>query len=285
MYRRSQEREEKARRNAETVMAHWGIPEEQWMAPRICVVLGGAGWGDVSIMQPEHHQFLVPDNNYWRRPILNDFSGLQELPEHKRVVEYGHVAGKEVLVLKGRVHLNEGVEHPHYKFYARLQIEMLIKMGCRVFILTSAAASFRDEVHIGDLIVVNGFDDASAPEMPLEAFEKPQAERVLDAKLRELAFTAANIAEVGMREAGVAMVRGPLVPIFSCNKPRLRIGGASATVTSILPEATIAALYPDTRVLGLAFVSIGADGTILAPTEEQTAKRGELLARIIAQLP
>lgn len=287
MYRRSAEHEEKAERNAETVMAHWGIPEEQWMAPRICVVLGGAGWGDVSIMQPEHHQFLVPDNNYWRRPILNDFSGLQELPEHKRVVEYGHVAGKEVLVLKGRVHLNEGVKNPAYKFYARLQIEILIKMGCRVFVLTSAAASFREEVRVGDVIVVNGFDDVSAPEMPLEAFEKPQAERVLCPNLRLSASRANTAASPGfkMYETGVAMVRGPLVPVLSCNKPHLRMSGASATVTSILPEATIAALYPDMRVLGLAFVSIGTDGTIIVPTDEQTAKRGELLTRIIEQLP
>lgn len=287
MYRRSAEHEARAARNAETVMTHWGFPEAQWMAPRICVVLGGAGWGDVSIVQVEQFFPLVPTEDYRKRPILNDFSGLKELPEHKRVVEYGHVAGKEVLILKGRVHLNECVEHPDYKFYVRLQIETLIKMGCRTFILTSAAASFREEAHIGDLIVVNGFTGMLAPEMPLEAFEKPQAERVLCPNLRLCASRANTGADLGfkMYEAGVAMVRGPLVPVFSCDKPLLRATGADAAVTSILPEATIAALYPDTRALGLVFVSIGADGTIIEPTEEQTVKRGELLKGIIAQLP
>lgn len=284
MYRRSAEHEAKATRNAETIMGYWGIPREQWMMPRVCVVLGGAGWGDVSIMAVEKFFPLVPTEDWRRRPILNDFSGLKELPEHKRVVEYGHVAEREVLVLKGRVHLNEGVEHPEYKFYARLQIEMLIKMGCRVFILTSAAASFRDEISPGTIIAVNGFDDTSAPEMPLEAFEKPEAERVLYPQLRQIALESARRIVIPMREGGVAMVRGPLVPVFSCNKSRLRMGGASVTVTSILTEAMIAALYQDIAVLGLSFVSIGSDGMKLHPNEEHAVKRAMLLKDIIAQL-
>lgn len=290
MYRRSPEHEERAKCDAVTVMHHWGIVKDrdnpvELAVPRIGIVLGGAGWGDVSVMEPEHSFFLVPTADYWRRPILMDFSGLKELPEHKRVMEYGRVAGKEVLVLKGRVHLNEARKHPEYAFYARLQIEILRQMGCDIFILTSAAASFRDEVKLGDIVVASGFAGYAPPHMPLEAFEKPEPERVLDPKLQHLACEAGKSVGLRIYAGGVAMVSGPLVPILSGDLPAMRILNADVAVTSILTEATIAALYPDTRAVGLSFVSIAPDGTKYAATPDDTMKRGELLTRIITGLP
>ncbi|MDO8585301.1 MAG: hypothetical protein Q7R85_04270 [bacterium] len=264
-------------------MDHWKISKDP-VVPRICVVLGGAGWGDVSVMQPERSFFLVPTEDYNRRPILMAFSGLKELSDHKRVVEYGHVSGKEVLILKGRVHINEALAHPEYAFYARLQIEMLIKMGCRTFILTSAAASFRENVKLGDIIVASGFSGHSAPNMPLEADEKPEPERVLDPELQHLACEVGKSAGLRIYGGGVVMVRGPLVPTLSHDVNHLCDSGADVTVTSILPEATFVALYPNTRAVGLSSVSIAADGTKYVATPEYTAKRGELLQNMIAGL-
>ncbi len=284
MYRRSSEHEARAERNAVTIMDHWGICKDP-VAPRVCVVLGGAGWGDASLMQPEHSFFLVPNEDWRRRPILMDFSGLKELPEHKRVVEYGHVAGKEVLVLKGRMHISEALAHPEYAFYARLQIEMLRKMGCDTFILTSAAASFRDTVRIGDIVVTSGFSDKFAPNMPIEADEKPEPERVLDPKLQHLACEVGKSVGLRIYGGGVAMVRGPLVPILSGDISLMSLLSADVAVTSILPEATIAALYPATKAVGLSFVSIAHDGMKYVATPEYTTKRGELLRGIIAGLP
>ena len=80
------------------------------------------------------------------------------------------------------------------------------------------------------------------------------------------------------------MVRGPLVPVFSCDVPLMRMTGALVAVTSILPEATTAALYPETRVLGLSFVSIARGGGNTAPTNEDKGKLGPLLKGIMERL-
>lgn len=209
----------------------------------------GTGWGDAFRMQEFHGLSFehVPG-----------FSSLQDIPGHARYVEYGKVNGREVLALRGRVHLNEHPANPKLPLMVRLQTEMLIAAGARTLIVTCAAGSLNTTLapprHV---CVTDGFVTMFAPPMPLFAGEFCSPEDALDRELIEKVIK--NTRRPGHFDKWVAigghvMVRGPFFEGRRYDKQFLASTGAKTVGMSTLPEACVAALF-GAKVLALAYVS------------------------------
>lgn len=270
-------REKAAQLAAEVLKERLGVnPDDQ----PIGLVLG-TGWGDVLPVDG------VQTCSF--RDILG-FRKLETLEGHAREVVSGQVAGKPVLALRGRVHLNEAPCDQSVAKMVRLQIEMLLQCGVRTLILTSAVGALPRPVSrlfkVGEVCVVNGFVTLFAPDMPLWAGEFCSPEDTLDPALQSLAMKMAR--NVGGGTAGHVMVRGPFFEGRRYDKEYLSRTGASVVGMSMLPEACIAALY-GARVLGLGFVTNDAieehsHEENLARAKAARAKLGAYLTRIIAAI-
>ncbi len=225
---------------------------------KIGIVLG-TGWGDLLPLERKRELEFAE---------IPGFTELRELPGHARRVAAGEVGGVPVVALRGRIHLNEAPVSRRLAEMARLQIEMLLKTGVDTLILTCAAGSVNYPPGIGDVCVVDGFVTLFAPEMPLYAGEFCSPEDTLDRGLLQLALEAGRQIPLDRRDVpqgerpfvcrgGHAMVRGPFFEGRRYDKNFLAQTGARVVGMSVLPEACVAALYPGTRVLALAFVTNG----------------------------
>ena len=212
--------------------------------PEVGIILG-TGWGDKLVVDPcvELPFTSVPG-----------FSELASLEGHARKFLYGVCGNKKVVVLSGRVHLNEAPADPAIHKMVRLQTEILMRLGIRKLIVTCAAGALpRSGVETGDLVVIDGFVSLFAPDMPLYAGEFYSPEDTLCPQLREIARTTAQEG-FDIVSAGYAMVRGPFFEGRKYDKEAIARTGAAIVGMSTLPEACIAALY-QARVLALAFVT------------------------------
>lgn len=232
----------------------------------------GTGWGDA----------LVPSNAV-RIPFqkIPGLEALAPLAGHAREVVYGTIGRKPVIILNGRVHLNERPADPSIHKMVRLQIEMLLQLGVKNLILTCAAGSLSPSVNVGSVIAVDGFMTLFAPDMPLYAGEFCSPEDTLDADFRALAHNVWK-EQTGqympINSCGYAMVRGPFFEGRRFDKEALYKTGANMVGMSMLPEACIAALYPDTKVLGLAFITNSAHET---HSHEENMKRVKRVSKTL----
>lgn len=246
--------------------------------PRIAVVLG-TGWGDALEFA---NRRSVP-----LQKLSERFWSLGTLAGHAREVVAGEVAGTEILALRGRIHLNERPGDPEIFRMVRLQVEMFLVLGARTLILTNAAGSLRPQtVKVGDIVAADGFVMRGAPDMPGWAGEFRSPDDTLDPELRKSARWIGNGVGLTVHEGGYAMLRGPFFEGRKYDKPNLRDTGASAVGMSTLPEACIASLYPDTKVLALSFITNDdseehSHEENMRRAKEQSAKLGALLQGII----
>lgn len=240
----------------------------------------GTGWGDVLALE---HESSVPFKE------LQGFNKLASLEGHRRLVSYGWLKGRTVLALRGRVHLNESHDPDHWRM-VRLQVEMLLKLGVKTLILTCAAGSLLPGVLVGDIVLIDGFVTAFAPDMPGMGEEFGNPEDVIDQELLLRVLDTWTEGSLRIKSGGHAMLRGPFFEGRRYDKPLLRASGATVVGMSVLPEACIATLYPGVKVLPLAFVTNSATEEHsheenLRRAKEAATSLGELLTHIVAQVP
>jgi len=215
------------------------------------------------------------------------FEGLAPLKGHARRLVIGTLAGRNVMALRGRVHLNEAPEDPSVVRMVRLQTDMLLQFGVRTLIVTSSVGSLHGAVPVGGIAVVDGFVTVFAPPMPLWVGEFFSPEDTLDPALRVIAHEERG--ELVTKEVGHVMVRGPFFEGRKYDKGVLAATGAGVVGMSMLPEACVAALY-DTKVLGLGFVT---NDDIEAHKHEENLARADaaaanlcaFLERIVRRVP
>lgn len=244
-------------------------------------VVLGTGWGDCLDLKDAREVSLK---------ALPGFESLGILEGHARTVVTGTLGGKRIMALRGRVHLNESHCRSHWKM-VRLQVEMLVKLGVNRLVLTCAAGSLEQSLRVGDLMLMDGFVTAFAPPMPLLAGEFVSPEDALDSAWRTAAyglFIDNDPKSVG--KGGYALLRGPQFEGRAYDKKLLALAGAKAVGMSTLPEACVAALYPDVKVLGIAFITNSATETHsheenLARAKARAAHLGDFLTRVIALAP
>lgn len=258
--------------------------------PELAIVLG-TGWGNTLVWERVVAQIPLAE--------LPGFGGLSSLDGHDRVLVCGTIAGRDVMALRGRIHIYEQPCSQDHLNMVRLQVEMLLKFGAKKIILTNAVGSLRDDIVPGDIVFVNGFVTLFAPEMPLWESEFCSPEDALSDTMRQVAVTAAfedvdlDVGGFGVHRGNgetaalvgpYAMVRGPFFEGRKYDKKILASLGAATVGMSILPEVCIASLY-DIPVLALSFVS-NDDKEV--HTHEGNKRRAlekkELLGRLLSSI-
>lgn len=269
---RNRQREEEAERAVCFIRESHAITSK----PNIGLILG-TGWGDVLSIE---EKASIPFTD------IPGFSSLGSLAGHARRLMIGKLSGKEVTVLKGRVHLNEAPDNPDIAKMVRLQVEMLFQLGVRQLIITSAVGSLRGALEVGEIAVVDSFVTVFAPAMPLWAGEFCSPEDALSSRLREIAH--AERGELVTKEVGHVMLRGPFFEGRKHDKALLAGTGAGVVGMSMLPEVCVAALY-DVETLGLGFVT--NDDVAKHSHEENLARAaaasallGNFLTRIVSRI-
>lgn len=246
---------------------------------RIGLVLG-TGWGDS----------LKPDGQ--REVNLKDLPGFETLGElegHDRCLVLGNVGNKQILALRGRVHLNEG-HTPDIPEMVRLQTEMLLQLGVEKLIVTSAVGSLNSHVGAGDLVIVKSFLTLFAPPMPLWGGEFCSPEDALDISLASSVSRICRNGSLHIVSHFVthAMVRGPFFESRKIDKDILRSLGADVVGMSMLPEACVAALF-GAKVIGLGFVTntaseVHSHEANMARVKQEKEKLSLLLKNLVAEL-
>lgn len=271
---RNAEREAAAKKAARVIRQKLAILNG---AAPIGLVLG-TGWGNV---------LAVKDSREIAFSQIPGFESLKALEGHARQVVFGYLEGKPVIFLRGRVHMNEAPSDPSLARMVRLQIEMLLQLGVKTLIVTSAVGSLSSDLPVGSIGVVNGFVTVYAPEMPLWGGEFGSPEDTLDPMLRQIALQERG--ELTVSEVGHVMVRGPFFEGRRYDKPLLAKSGAGVVGMSILPEACITALYSGARVLALCFITnsaveIHSHEENLARAKAASALLGGYLSRLVARI-
>ena len=72
---------------------------------------------------------------------------------HKGEIIIGQIAGKEIIILSGRIHLYEGYTIQEVVY----PIQLLNKLGIRNLILTNAAGGINKNFQAGDLMLLDGY--------------------------------------------------------------------------------------------------------------------------------
>lgn len=240
----------------------------------------GTGWGDALTVEDAYRNLFQQ---------IPGFESLGELEGHARELVIGHVAGKRVAILRGRVHMNEDPFNLNIPKMVRLQTDILMHLGARTLIVTSAVGSLGGRLNVCDVGVADGFCTLFAGTMPLWAGEFNEPEDTLDPELRDIALAAGRqTVTLAVKEVGHVMVLGPHFESRKYDRGILAGMGLGMVGMSMLTEACVAALY-DCKVLGLGFttdddVEECTHEVNLARARAASAYLGALLERIVAKL-
>ncbi len=248
--------------------------------PSVALVLG-TGWGG---------SLEFEDSKTLKLEEICGFADLGFLPHiegHERVVVCGDIGGKRVIALRGRIHLNEDPTHQaEVMSMVRLQIEMLLELGVKRFILTNAAGSLRPEIEVGSVVMANSFVSLFAPAMPLFGGEFCCPQDRLSCAWRGAAIEAVRHVPLTIHQGAYAMLRGPQFEGTGLDKKILRDAGATVVGMSTYPEMCVIATRPKTEALCLSFVT-NTDSEAHSHEEnqsrarEKSAQLGALLRNIV----
>lgn len=247
----------------------------------VAIILG-TGWGDALALEDASPEVPLKE--------LPGFDRLRALEGHRRAVRVGRLGRTSVAALSGRIHLNESHDPDHWKM-VRLQTEMLLQLGAKTLVVTCAAGSLVPDLRVGDVLLIDSFLTAFAPRMPLVGGEFVSPEDAIDNRRMTVAYTQFLGNDPRSVSKGCyAMLLGPQFEGRKHDKAFLRAAGAKAVGMSVLPEACVAALYPDARVVPMAFITNSATEEHsheenLRRAKERAPLLGDFLSRVVNALP
>ncbi len=197
------------------------------------------------------------------------------VPGHAGEFVAGRVAGRPVLLSRGRVHLYEG----HAADTVVLPARAAALLGIPVMIATNAVGGVDPALTTGDVVLVTDHLNATGatplmgPNLDDLGTRFPVMREAYDPELAAFARAAARDAGVSLREGVLAAVLGPQYET-PAEVAALRALGADIVGMSTVPEV-IAAVHAGVRVVVLSLVTNSA-GSLSAGHEEvvEAALRG-----------
>ena len=214
----------------------------------IAVVLG-TGWGDAVEFEATHTIKLIE---------LDAFSLLGEVEGHERRLELGtmKLLGKtrRVIVLRGRIHMNEDTFSPAVRLMVRLQVEMLIKLSVKKFLLTAAVGGLWTDLEAGDIVVASSFPSWGNEVMPCwpATFDEPAS--ALDQGMLEIFRKREDNEAPRLRVGPYIFFRGTHFEDRTHDKPRMSKFSAVVGM-SCKPECSVIMEYEDVSAVVLACLS------------------------------
>jgi purine-nucleoside phosphorylase len=186
------------------------------------------------------------------------------VPGHAGNLRFGKIDGIGVACLQGRAHLYEGHEPDSVVFGVRL----LARLGCRAVLITNAAGGIGAHLLPGDRMLISDHINLTGKNPLSGMLDEPSGSRFIDmgkaydARLGELARTAARDIGISLKEGVYAGVLGP-----SYETPAeirmLRAMGADAVGMSTVLEV-IALRQMGVRVAAISCITNLAAG--ISPT-------------------
>ena len=218
-----------------------------------------------------------------------------EIPHFPRPTVSGHagecwigrIAGKVVLVQRGRAHFYEGHGLDEVVFATRL----FAMLGARTLIVTNASGAINPEYRAGDLVIVSdhinmlGANPLHGPNLEKLGPRFPDMSAAYTPRLRALAKAAAEDVGIQLQEGVYVAALGP-----SYETPAeiraFRMMGADLVGMSTVPEV-IAAAHAGMEVLGLSIATnlaagVDPDATLTHDEViETTDRKGEEMRRLL----
>ncbi|HEY9249294.1 MAG TPA: purine-nucleoside phosphorylase [Rariglobus sp.] len=243
--------------------------------PDIGLILG-SGLGDLadSIEQAK----VIPYGD------IPDFP-VSTVEGHAGELVIGTLAGRPVLLMKGRFHMYEGYEADTVTF----PIRVMKQLGIRTLLITNASGGINAEFSPGDLMLISdhlnlmGKNPLVGPNDAELGARFPDMSEAYSRKLRALARSVGEKEGIALREGVYAGLLGP-----SYETPAeirmLRTLGADAVGMSTVPE-TIAARHAGIEVLGISCISNMAAGMLEKPlSHAEVMETGERVKETFMRL-
>lgn len=174
---------------------------------------------------------------------------------HPRRVEFGAIAGRACLVVRGRVHYYEGVDPAD----CAVPVRVARALGAGWIGLTNAAGALRPVYDVGDVVALTdhlnltGESPLAGPNDDDLGTRFPDLGAAYDPALLRAADAAAGRHGILLRRGVYAAVAGPQFET-AAELRMLRTMGADLVGMSTVPE-TIVAVHGGLRVLGLSVVT------------------------------
>jgi purine-nucleoside phosphorylase len=223
-------------------------------APDIAVTLG-SGLGDFAATLRDSVSIDYAELPHWPDSTVVGHAG--------RLV-VGHLRGKRVAALSGRVHVYEG----HSPHMVAFPTRVMGRLGVSAIILTNAAGGINTSFTPGDLMVIDDHinllgnplvgpnDDRLGPRFP-------DMTDLYSSRLRRIADEAAGATGIAIAHGVYAAILGPSYET-AAEIRFLRTIGADAVGMSTVPEA-IAARHMGVEVLGISCITNMAAGVLHEP--------------------
>ncbi len=207
---------------------------------------------------------------------------------HKGRFVIGHLEGKPVLVMQGRIHYYEGYTMGE----VTLPVRVMQRLGIPNMIVTNAAGGVHPDFAPGDVMLItdqlnlmgmSGLNPLMGPNLDEIGPRFPDMSQPYDCDYCELARKIAREDKITLREGVYAGLSGP-----SFESPAdlrfLRLAGADAVGMSTVPEVIIAR-HGNMRVLGLSGISNKAnlDGSTVT-THEEVIEAGRIITPKIEKI-
>ncbi|MBQ9915354.1 MAG: purine-nucleoside phosphorylase [Clostridia bacterium] len=219
------------------------IREKLTCRPEIAIILG-TGLGEFADLM--ENPVTIPYGDIPHFPVST-------APHHKGRLLAGTVAGKEMIILQGRVHYYEGYSMNEVAFPVRV----LKLLGIKTLIVTNAVGAINLDFQVGDLMMISDhikfFNDTPLRGENMECFG-PRFFDVSDAyrkTIRDLAREKAEALSIPLQEGVYAYMSGPNYET-PAEIRMLRTLGADVVGMSTVPEVLCAA-HAGMDIFGLSF--------------------------------
>jgi len=210
---------------------------------------------------------LGPLVNVLEQPVEIDYSEIPGFPKttvegHAGKLVYGKLAGKQVLVMKGRFHLYEGYDVSQVVFHIRV----FSLLGIKNLLVTNAAGGINTDFKAGNLMLVTDHISFFAPSplrgINLDEFGDrfPDMCNAYDRDLIDIARSTARDEGISLKQGVYAFAQGPMYET-PAEIRALRVLGADAVGMSTVPEV-IVARHCGMKVLGISCITNMAAGVL-----------------------
>jgi purine-nucleoside phosphorylase len=197
---------------------------------------------------------------------------------HQGQLVFGNLAGREVVIMQGRVHPYEG----HSMQRVTLPVRVMAEMGVKTLIVTNAAGGVNKAYRAGDLMLIVdhlgllailGGNPLWGPNEDTLGPRFLAMNNAYDRDLRRLTVQVAAELGIPLHQGVYAGLGGPTFET-PAEIRFLRLAGADACGMSTVHEV-IVARHMGLRVLGISGIS---NATIDDPDAQQAANHEEVLA-------
>jgi purine-nucleoside phosphorylase len=213
-------------------------------APDVGIVLG-SGLGSLAERVEERRQVAYSEIAGFPMPTVAGHAGQ---------VIAGKLAGRRVVLLRGRWHLYEGYDATQVS----VGVRSLARWGVKALVVTNAAGAVSPKLAAGDLMLITDQINltAQSPLRGMPAFV--DMTRAYDTAFQEACRAGAREGRVALREGVYAGVAGPQYETPAEVRMLASLGADAVGMSTVLE--TIAARHAGMRVLGISCITNAAAG-------------------------